>query len=652
MSIAPMKKVQIFVHESKAALVLKTLQPLEIIEITALDEDFFSPAKLTDISHLDFAELIDFFKQLYPEQKSFLENFIKVRPLLKAAGLAETIKQKKQILTQVKKIKALKNELAILQQRQNMLVSEIAKLKTYSYFDNFSAKAAKLKRVKVSFGSLTLKNYEKWQLLNSELPELIAQTEAARNTEHVFLVFCFAPEQETVLREKLGLLAYQEINLPVPAKPFAVQLRSCLQEQQKLVQQEKNIRAQLRKLYLTEKINILTWHDYLENEEKVSWWSGNLMKTKKVALIEGWIVKKRYPELTKCLSVFGADLEVVSAPHSEDDCPPVVLENGKMAPFESITVLYGLPNAKEFDPTPLLGFFFALFFGLCMSDVGYGLMLLILSIYLLKKYNKHLTGFGKNLLTLMIYCSYPTILVGIFLGSYFGMDLQIIPSAALRNLLLSVKLTDPVTNPLSLLIFSLIIGVVQIYFGLIVRFVLDLRQKDLKEAMILSGLWVFFVTGIIGWVIAGMVKITALIVFFKILFYISMLGLVATQGRHHKNPFMRFCSGVISLYRVSGFVGDILSYSRLFALGLVTSVLSMVINLLAKMLAGIPVIGGVLLIGLLFGGHIFNFFINILGSFVHPARLQYVEYFSKFFEGGGSFFRPFTWKKNYITIEK
>jgi V/A-type H+-transporting ATPase subunit I len=109
---------------------------------------------------------------------------------------------------------------------------------------------------------------------------------------------------------------------------------------------------------------------------------------------------------------------------------------------------------------------------------------------------------------------------------------------------------------------------------------------------------------------------------------------------------------VLSLYGLSGFIGDILSYSRLFALGLVTGVLALVINLLAGMTAEIPVIGWFIMVLILIGGHLFNFFINILGSFVHTARLQYVEYFSKFFEGGGRFFRPFSWQTKYIKLEK
>ncbi len=256
-------------------------------------------------------------------------------------------------------------------------------------------------------------------------------------------------------------------------------------------------------------------------------------------------------------------------------------------------------------------------------------------------------------MTLNHYCGVSTMLVGVLTGSYFAIDLSRLTFLPIKNFLLSLRIIDPVSNPLPMLIFSLVLGVIQIYVGLVVRYFIDLKQKGGKEAFLTSGLWVYFVTGLILLPVGSLLlKDQLLTTVSKVIVYSGLVSLILTQGRHHKNPIMRLGSGILSLYRVTGYVGDILSYSRLFALGLVTSVLGMVINLLALMTKTIPVVGIGVMVVVLILGHTFDFLINLLGSFVHPARLQYVEYFSKFFEGGGKPFRPLAWQTKYIKVER
>ncbi|MBU0580113.1 MAG: hypothetical protein KKA19_02960, partial [Candidatus Margulisbacteria bacterium] len=492
--------------------------------------------------------------------------------------------------------------------------------------------------------------YQQWQQGQFFMGAEVHEQCLSQDGKNLYLVFCFLPEQENEVREKLSSHNFVEVFIPQTKIPFSVQLVK-LQKELKRIEEKINVfKEKLKKFFITEKEVLATWADYLKNEEKVTLWSTNLMKTKKVALIEGWIMRTRFAELQDALKQFAQEVEITEAPHSEGDEPPVVLDNSIISPFEAVTTVYGMPNNSEFDPTPLLAIFFALFFGICLSDFGYGLLLVLLSRSLLAKYKQQLTRYGKQLLTLTSYCGFSTMFIGILTGSYFGINLDKLAFTPLKSFLLSLKITDPMVSPLPLLIFSFILGIIQIYTGLWIRFLIDLRQKGRKEAFLQSGIWVYFVTGLIGWGV--FFKVTQLALLFKTISLTGMIGLIITQGRHHQNPIMRLGSGLLSLYRLSGFVGDILSYSRLFALGLVTSVLSVVINLLASMTGGIPFIGGIIMVLLLVGGHIFNFLINILGAFVHSARLQYVEYFSKFFEGGGRFFKPFTWRTRYIKIEK
>jgi len=317
-------------------------------------------------------------------------------------------------------------------------------------------------------------------------------------------------------------------------------------------------------------------------------------------------------------------------------------------------VLYGLPNNNEFDPSPLMAPFFILFYGLCLSDAGYGSMLTLSAAFLLWRFRANLTAFGKKLLTLNIYCGLSTIIVGLLTGGFFGLDFDLFPRSV-RSVLSALKIIDPLANPLPLLALSIVLGAIQILTGLTIRFVLDIRQVGRKEAFLKSGCWLVFLSSIFGWLAMGMLNFPHSRTLAEICKWLVLGGtvfMILTQGRQQKNPLMKLGSGILSLYGLSSYLGDILSYTRLFALGLVTAVLAMVINYLAGMTGGIRWVGLGLMIAIFIFGHTLDFLINLMGSFVHSARLQYVEYFSKFFEGGGRFFKPFSWRTKYVSLVK
>jgi V/A-type H+-transporting ATPase subunit I len=449
------------------------------------------------------------------------------------------------------------------------------------------------------------------------------------------------PEYEQSIRA--GLPKYCTV-LALP------QTKALGKEEQKIREKRRAARAafaqarkMLQKLWLKEGTRLKTWADYLDNETYLDQVAQLSKATETVDVLKGWVECNRMKELREALKPYAAETHLTFEKTAEQS--PVTLTNGRWSPFESVTMIYGLPHSKEFDPTILLAPFFIFFYGLCLSDFGYGLMLVLYAHFLRKKYFKHLTEYGRKLLMLNMWCGFSTMIIGIVTGSYFGINLPEISVAPIRHFLLSLRIIDPVGNPMPMLFFSFGLGVLQLYVGLWIKLFLDWKTKGWKEVLLDSAQWVWFCTGLIGLCVIPNGKIV-----FQIMTYSGMAGLILFQGRHHKNILQRLGTGFLSLYRLSGFVGDILSYSRLFALGLVTAVLGTVINLLAKMTGGIPFAGPMVMVAVLIGGHVFNFFINILGSFVHSARLQYVEYFTKFFEGGGRFFRPLVWKTQHIIV--
>jgi V/A-type H+-transporting ATPase subunit I len=656
MAIAPMQKVQIFTHASRSAGVLKKLQDLEIIEITDIDEDFLSPAEPAEEDRC-FQEALEILRALFPTAKNIIENFISVKVLANAPSIHAALARKNELQKTARDIIRMKTELDAARQQVGQYQAETERLQLYQHFTAATEKVLRLKKVRCLFGTFSPKGYLSWARKRTGPktapgPELHEEV-LSQDKKHIYMLFCFLPELETSLKANLQQSGFNEVSVPISKIPFRKQLVRVQKELQRSISNETRLFERLRLAYQEHLAALSILADHAHNEEKVKNWGNNFLKTRKVAFIEGWIEKDRYPELVRAFQPFQKNIYLLASPASPDDQPPILLANKKMAPFEAVTTVYGFPLRQEFDPTTYIAPFFILFYGLCLSDAGYGFLLFLFCIHLLRKYKKHLTPYGKKLLTLNKYCGISTIFVGILTGSYFAINLSSLTYAPVRDLLLSMRIIDPVANPLPMLGFSLILGVIQIYTGLWLRYILDIRQKGHIEALQLSGLWVYFFTGAILWPLFSMaISVPVLAALGKLIVYSGVIGLVLTQGKHHKNPLMRLGSGIISLYRVTGFVGDILSYSRLFALGLVTSVLGMVINLLALMTRSVPVIGiGVMIIVLLLG-HTFDFLINLLGSFVHPARLQYVEYFSKFFEGGGRVFRPFTWQARYIKVEK
>ena len=211
---------------------------------------------------------------------------------------------------------------------------------------------------------------------------------------------------------------------------------------------------------------------------------------------------------------------------------------------------------------------------------------------------------------------------------------------------------NPMENPMDFLAISLALGVVQLFCGLLIAFYDALRKRNYMGAFADTGGWIVLLVGLLLWggVASGFlsdgVALTA-----KILSFAGAGVLVATQGREKEGIFGKAVSGLLSLYGVTSYLGDVLSYSRLLALGLATSAVGVIINMLAGLAGDLPYIGWAIALLLIVGGHVFSLAVNVLGAFVHSLRLQYVEFFSKFYSGGGTLFSPLTYKTAFVSIK-
>lgn len=381
-------------------------------------------------------------------------------------------------------------------------------------------------------------------------------------------------------------------------------------------------------------------YDYLMNAVLRYKASNNFLRTTNTVTIQGWCEVEKNDELQKiCKEVLNDEyyISFEEVKEEEVEVVPVKLKNGLLSKtFESVTEMYSLPKYNELDPTPLLVPFYLIFFGMMVADVGYGLTMFAVAFCAIKflKLDKKNQDFAR----FFLYLSIPTTIIGLIYGSFFG-DAVKIPG-----------LISPTEDVNTLLVASLVFGVVQIFFGLGIKAYALIKSGKPKDALYDSGSWLITLISI------GLLAGSMMLGWSPIIKYISIAGMavgmiiiVLTGGRAEKTKGAQIGQGLYALYGITGYIGDLVSYTRLMALGLAGGCIASALNLLMQSLTGFWVI----LIPVVFIlAHVFNLLLSLLGAYVHTARLQYVEYFSKFYEGGGKAFTPFKASEKYMNLKE
>ncbi|WP_458406760.1 V-type ATP synthase subunit I [Anaerotignum sp.] len=374
---------------------------------------------------------------------------------------------------------------------------------------------------------------------------------------------------------------------------------------------------------------------------------GEMLSTPTVFYFDGWMPAKAQPEVEELLQryEFYYDIQV---PDAEEEVP-VLLHNSSVAtPFEAVTNMYSLPSRKDIDPTTILAPFYFIFFGMMLSDAAYGIILSALCFFVLKKYKPE--GTIYKMFKMFFYCGISTFIWGALFGGWFGNFFTVAADTLLgKEFAIDPLWFNPLEEPMRLLIFSLILGAIHLFIGMGVQAYMYIRDGQPVDAICDIGLWYVLLIGLVLFGAGGMAA-PALTTVGKVMSIVGVVGILLTGGRKKKG-IGKITGGLGALYGITNYLSDILSYSRLLALGLATGVVAQVINTLGS-LAGGGVVGAIVLTVALVFGTIFNLAINALGAFVHSCRLQYVEFFGKFYTGGGREFRPFARKTKYVKIVK
>jgi V/A-type H+-transporting ATPase subunit I len=375
----------------------------------------------------------------------------------------------------------------------------------------------------------------------------------------------------------------------------------------------------------------------------------NFLFTSHTFFVSGYVLADQEENLRKRLDESARVVDIKLSEPGPDDRVPIHLENNKLVrPFSLITELYGRPQYTEFDPTPLLAPFFVLFFAVCLGDAGYGLILAVGSYIALKKFQIY--GGARKLLQILFLGGLANIVVGLLTGAIFGIE-----SGNLPGLLRVLVLFSPTEQVMPFLYIAFALGLIQVLFGLSIKMAHNIRHGKTTSALLDQGLWMLFLMAlapivykhIFGGEVSEGINSLAL-TSSKIL----VVALIFTQGRDTKIIVLRPIVGLLRLYDTVGYFSDVLSYARLMALGLATAYLAIAFNVMAELSLQIPFgIGYVLATFILVFSHMFNLLVNCLGAFVHSLRLQYLEFFSKFFIGGGKAFVPFIEERQHTIVQ-
>ncbi|MGI6095981.1 MAG: V-type ATP synthase subunit I [Lachnospiraceae bacterium] len=391
---------------------------------------------------------------------------------------------------------------------------------------------------------------------------------------------------------------------------------------------------------------------------------GELPQSKKTFVVSGYVPQKAVAAVEKAMSLY--DCAVETEELAEEEEAPVLLQNNAFSEcVEGVLASYGLPKKGEVDPTTIMSFFYVFFFGLMLSDAAYGFLIAVVCFVILKKFPRMDRGMFKSM-KMFMWCGVSTMIWGILFGGYFGDVVDVVartffhvdvPETGMIKALWFVPLNDP----MRMLIYSMAFGLVHLFVGLGIKGYMLIRDKKYLDCFCDVGLWAIFLLGLLLMLIPS--DIFASIAQAKIVFppalntlakgmaIVGVLGLILMSGRSSKNWGLRIALGAYDVYNVTGWLSDILSYSRLLALGLATGVIASVVNQMGSMF-GDSILGVIGFILVFIVGHALNMAINILGAYVHTNRLQFVEFFGKFYEGGGRPFNPFHASTKYVDIKE
>ncbi|WP_297811625.1 V-type ATP synthase subunit I [uncultured Finegoldia sp.] len=643
MAIVKMSKFDLYSFDYDREKLLKNLQKFNYVHI---DENNVEDENSL-LTKLDNSEnLVDISEKLtktnwainllqkYAEKKNTFEALKEGKKTFKL----EEINQKALAFdfeAHYSELSSLDKQLNELDQNNQMLNQKKSELIPWENLDIDISKIDDFDRVKVVTGTVSDKFIDQLKVNTKDIEDIYIE-EISRNQGFVYLLVIsknFESVQD-VLRDN-GF-----VNINIKSKGFVKdEIKNIDDNIVTNKQKHEEIENQIKsKTNLIE--NFMIYHDYLENNSLKEEATSKIKKTDKIDIIEGYIPTEKKADFEKVIvnSLDNKYYLEINPADKDDPKVPIILKNkGFSKAFENITGMYSLPKYNEVDPTPLLAPFYCFFSGMMIGDLGYGLIVFLAIIFALKVFN--LDEKKKQFLKFFMFISITSMFWGFIYGSFFGGIVPMTP------------ILDTSKNAMTLIVLCLIFGFIHLFFGLGIKAYMLIRDHKVMDAFYDVGLWYLIIVSLVVLLVGKSLSIPAIgLTIAKWIAIASAVGIVLTAGRDAKSVGGKLGSGLYSLYGISSWIGDFVSYMRLMALGLSGAYIAVAINMIVKMMASSSIIGFVfgLIVFVVFQG--FNAFLSYLSAYVHSARLIFVEMFNKFYEGGGVPFKKLITESEYFNI--
>ena len=658
-----MNKLQALVLDEEKNLVIKKLHELGAVQISDCRDKLSHPdwgdllesptpspllRKITT-AHMSINKWLDLFQTVAPEPTDSFFRFLfnpskpKKIPMEEIDGenlleRVESILQKVVHSTQhpSEQLEKVREDISSLQSvQQSILKLEQIEI-DLAYIEETAITS-------VYLGTTLTKNVE---IITTELSELTEQTFLLEHTplsptESLLIIVCLNQHASSV-SNFLRRIGFERIETSGYTGTPGEVLRSIQNRIDELHEEKRQLKDQVVASSDKFKESLLALRELLQIERERADVHGNLALSGPLCMIEGWVPHKVTRKVTQEIESITGGLSVikVAESHNPDEKIPILFDNPPFfRHFEILTRLYSPPKYNEIDPTILLSITFLFFFAIMVTDVLYGVITLILGVLMLRgggKYSKTIKDFG----VILSAGGSATVITGVATGGWFGnLAIDFMGITYLKNLMI----IDPMVDVLTFLIFAVVVGIVHLDIGIILGIINNIKNREIKKAFT-ENLWLILVQILFAlfYLKTHVPSGTGTVFIINILIGLIALATLFLLIVGHKG---------MSFFALTGAVGDTLSYARLMALGLCTAGIALTVNILAKMSAGVPLIGILFLSLILVIGHIFNWVIQIMGAFVHGIRLHYVEFFGRFYSGGGDEFNPFALKREVTELK-
>ena len=649
MAIVKMKKFKLFIFDENRENLINKFQKFNYVHIdeSDVDEDNFSEDDFTrPRSSEDLIEIDDKIKRSKEDIDLLLKFKDKENPIKAMKdGVSDISLEELTARAMTFPFEKIDGEIRDLVDRRDKnkskiqnIDSKIAELKPWEGLSSSLKDLNKLDSVNIYTGTVSSNYGEDFEgeIIKNDLA-YIERVSRDKNFNYYLMIV-----ENSVDEEIKGLMTdygFTPIKVKSDGKVKET-IGSYEKDKEALFEKNNKIEEEL-KTYLKYLDDFKYSYEHYRNEKVKIMSERKFLKTTELNLIEGYVPEDKLQDLEREIQKVCKDNYYLRAEDPDRDSKevPILLKNNSFVrPFEIMTEMYSMPRYNEIDPTPFFAPFYFIFAGIMVGDFGYGILVFLATLFALKKFK--LTDKKRRFLKFFNYLSISTIIFGLVFGSFFGGIIEF-PS-----------LIDPAEDSTLLVILSVILGGIHIFFGLGIKAYMDIRDGKPKDALYDVGFWYMAVLGAIGFILGKFLpQFAPYSKLLMIIMIVGMVGIVATGGREEKSTGAKIGWGVYSLYGITSYLGDFVSYLRLMALVLSGSFLGLAINMIAGMLFESNILGKLFAIVIFVVFQLFNAFLSYLSAYVHTARLTYVEMFNKFYEGGGIPFKKMIENSDYFNID-